>query len=77
MDLSLGGACLETSELVEPGIRITVEILVPTLWDPLVLQGRVAWVRREQEKVKMGVEIEHRAGGPLFALLELLAAHAY
>lgn len=77
VDLSLGGVCLETSEPVEPGIRVTVEVLVPTLWDPLVLEGRVAWVRRRNEDVRMGIELQHRATGPLFALVELLAAHAY
>lgn len=77
VNLSLGGACLETSELVEPGIRITIEILVPTLWDPLVLEGRVVWVRHVAEVARMGVEIEHRGGGPLLALLELLGAHVY
>jgi len=77
VNLSLGGVCIETTELVEPGIRITVELLVPTLWDPLVLEGRVAWVAHKDDKVRMGIELEHQKTGPLFALAELLGAQAY
>lgn len=79
VNLSLGGACLETREPVEPGIRITVELLVPTLWDPLLLEGRVVWVRsfQENDKVRMGIELQHQSTSPLFALVELLGAQAY
>lgn len=77
VDLSLGGARLETTELLEPGAGVAIEIQVPTLWDPLVLEGRIAWTESVVDKVRAGVEFEHQEGAPLVALLELLAAHSY
>src|SRR5262249_36854799 len=41
VNLSLGGACIEVSDLLMPGTSLELEIVAPTLWDPLVLQGRV------------------------------------
>lgn len=79
VDLALGGACLELPDPLELDTRVTVEIVAPTLWDPLVLEGRVAWVRYGGGTLgaRAGVEFEHAAGGAMFALFELLGAHAY
>src|SRR5262245_7332724 len=51
-DLGMGGACVEiadastSSAFVEREAAVTIEVMAPTLWDPLLLTGRVAWVRR-------------------------------
>jgi hypothetical protein len=79
VNLALSGACLELPDPVELDARITVEIVAPTLWDPLVLEGRVAWVRYGGSVggARAGVEFEPGVGGAMFALFELLGAHAY
>jgi hypothetical protein len=58
---------------------ITLEVTAPTLWDPLVLRGRVAWVRRAtgNRPMRAGIRFEHRDASALFALFQLLGAHAY
>ncbi|MEJ7728930.1 MAG: hypothetical protein WKG00_06930 [Polyangiaceae bacterium] len=58
---------------------VTLEVTAPTLWDPLVLRGRVAWVRRAtgNRPMRAGIRFEHRDASALFALFQLLGAHAY
>lgn len=79
VDLSLGGACLTLAEPLALDARVTVEIAAPTLWDPLLLTARVAWVRYGGGTLgaRVGVAFEHAAGGALLPLVELLGAHAY
>lgn len=94
-DLGLGGACLEIGDPtgsaallageargaagVEREAAVTVEVMAPTLWDPLTLSGRVAWVRRgvAGRPARAGVRFEHRDPASLFALFQLLGAHMY
>lgn len=93
-DLGLGGACLEIGDPtgsaallaesrgaagVEREAAVTVEVMAPTLWDPLTLSGRVAWVRRSVagRPTRAGVRFEHRDPASLFALFQLLGAHMY
>jgi hypothetical protein len=78
VNLSLGGACIEASEAVTLGASLELEIVAPTLWDPLVLKGRVVWSRTEKGSPhRAGLAFE--AGDPAraFALFELLSAHDY
>ncbi|MBK6692669.1 MAG: PilZ domain-containing protein [Myxococcales bacterium] len=73
IDLGLGGAALEFSELVERGDRLVVEMMAPTLWDPLHVRGRVAWTQAGRPSgVRCGVVFEHADAPSLFALFELL-----
>lgn len=94
-DLGLGGACLEIGDAtgaaallsgeprpvvgVEREASITLEVMAPTLWDPLRLGGRIAWVRRgiAGRPTRAGVRFEHREPASLFALFQLLGAHVY
>lgn len=92
-DLGLGGACVEIGEGgaaallgearaaigVEREVSITLEVMAPTLWDPLLLGGRIAWVRRGAagRPTRAGVRFEHREPASLFALFQLLGAHVY
>ena len=92
-DLGLGGACVELGEVaptllpgearpavgVEREAVITLEVMAPTLWDPLLLGGRIAWVRRGAagRPTRAGVRFEHRESASLYALFQLLGAHVY
>jgi len=93
-DLGLGGACVEIGDAgaagllggearaaigVEREVSITLEVMAPTLWDPLLLGGRIAWVRRGSigRPTRAGVRFEHREPASLFALFQLLGAHVY
>src|SRR5689334_18863077 len=48
VNLSLAGACVEIGEPVTPGTWLTVEIMAPSLWDPLILRARVVWARGDR-----------------------------
>ncbi|APR76101.1 Hypothetical protein A7982_01448 [Minicystis rosea] len=94
-DLGLGGACVEIGDAtgsalllsgdarggvgVEREVSVTLEVMAPTLWDPLLLGGRIAWVRRgtPSRPTRVGVRFEHRDPASLFALFQLLGAHVY
>ena len=79
VDLGLGGACVELGETLEPSAVVTVQIVAPTLWDPLVLHGSVAWTRLPagRNPARAGVRFRHERTALLYALFELLGAHAY
>jgi hypothetical protein len=72
-DIGLGGAALEIPEIVEPGDRLMVELMAPTLWDPLHLRARVTWSKAAKSQgVRCGVAFDHLDPPSLFALFELL-----
>ncbi len=78
-DLGLGGAGVEIvdpSTVLRPDTTVTLEITAPSLWDPLVLRGRVAWTRpaRDAQPPKLGVRFDHAEHGGLYALFQLLGA---
>jgi hypothetical protein len=79
VDLSLAGACIESTEALAPGVLLTLEIIAPTLWDPLVLRANVVWSSAPQGRLpgRIGVHFAADEPGQLFALFEVLAAHAY
>jgi hypothetical protein len=74
-DLSLGGAGLTLFEPLQEGDHVAVSFLAPSLWDPLVIPARVAWVRSaaSQEPVATGLAFEPRDPLTVFALFELLS----
>lgn len=78
-NLSVGGACLLAKEPLSAGDRVTLSFVAPTLWDPLAIQGRVAWVRPAilAEPSRAGVAFEARDPSALFALFELMGSLAY
>jgi hypothetical protein len=79
VDLSLGGACVRLHVAAAPyrDAMVTVEIMAPTLWDPLALRARVVWVRSTSEGTSLGLRFEHAEGGALTSLVQLLGAHAF
>jgi hypothetical protein len=78
-NLSIGGACVRATEPLAPGDRIALSFVAPTLWDPLVVQGRVAWVgpATHVEPPRAGVCFDARDPSALFALYELMGTLAY
>jgi hypothetical protein len=71
-NVGLGGACVVVDEPLAAGDAITLSFTAPTLWDPLLLRGRVAWVGGASRRA--GVAFEHRAADAAFALYELIAS---
>jgi hypothetical protein len=61
------------------GDRITVSFLAPTLWDPLALPARVAWVREgtPTEALAAGLAFEATDPESIFALFELVSTLAF
>ncbi|HEX4048367.1 MAG TPA: PilZ domain-containing protein [Elusimicrobiota bacterium] len=55
------------------GDAVTLSFTAPSLWDPLVLRARVAWVSRDAQG-RVGLAFEHRpdAHEAVFALYELI-----
>jgi hypothetical protein len=77
LNLSLAGACIESGTVFGKGAWVTLEIVAPSLWDPLVLQGRVVWASDTTGTSRAGLCFEHREAGLTFALYELLSAQDY
>ena len=78
LNLSLAGACIEGTAPFGKGVRVTLEIVAPTLWDPLVLRGRVVWTSDAGgPSRRAGLHFEHHESGHAFALYELLSAQGY
>src|SRR5262245_61228614 len=78
-DLGLGGACVELVDVTAPAALdvegpIALEVTAPTLWDPLILPGKVAWMRRikPERRVRVGLRFELREVGALRGILKLL-----
>ncbi len=64
---------------LEPDAAVTLEVTAPTLWDPLPLRGTIVWVRRAAAgtPARAGVRFEHHDAAALYALHQLLGAHAF
>jgi PilZ domain-containing protein len=78
LNLSLAGACIESTAPFGKGARVMLEIVAPTLWDPLVLRGRVVWTSDSGgPSPRAGLHFEHQEAGHAFALYELLSAQGY
>lgn len=79
IDLSLAGAGLELIDTLMPGAPLLVELNSPTLWDPLPLRGQVVWFQQGagRQPHRAGVRFVPDDSPQLFALFEVLAAHAY
>lgn len=82
-DLGLGGAGIEIQEGSAPSpidreVAVTIELLAPTLWDPIVLRGKIAWIKRSGQgrSARAGVRFEHRESAVLQRLFQFLGAHA-
>lgn len=80
VNIGIGGVCLEL-ESGAPTLRseVVVEILAPSLWDPLVLRGEVIWENPapSRGRTRVGVQFAHDAGAALFSLFEVLNTHGF
>jgi Tfp pilus assembly protein PilZ len=91
-NIGLGGVCIKLESPLAVGDVVTLSLTAPTLWDPLVLHGRVAWVapelpassrhgRGEPElpasSRAAGVAFVHKATDVVFALYELIVTLGY
>lgn len=88
-DVSLAGAGLETEEPLVPGDRLSVSFATPTMWDPLVLFGVVAWshaprltaeldaLGRPRAAARAGVAFEYSTPDAVLAMFEMLSALGY
>ncbi|HTA92501.1 MAG TPA: PilZ domain-containing protein [Polyangiaceae bacterium] len=81
LDLGLGGARVEATDAIEAGTSVELVIEAPHLWDPLTLNGAVAWsrpgVEGAGEGAQIGVRFELATGGAVRTLTELLEAEAF
>jgi hypothetical protein len=76
------------NEAVSVGDKVTLSFAAPTLWDPLVLRARVAWVAQggprgapaaaqPSASWAVGVAFDHTATDAVFALYELIVTLGY
>jgi len=88
-NVGIGGACIAVDEPLDPGDLLGLSVSGPTLWDPLLLRGRIAWVEtsasllRRQELLESsnprpgsryaGLTIEHRSRDAVLTWCELIA----
>jgi Tfp pilus assembly protein PilZ len=78
-DLGLGGACVLLMETLVVGDDVTLSLVAPTLWDPLAMPGRIAWVgpATRIEPGRAGVAFQPREAPAVLALYELIGALVY
>ncbi len=79
VNVGFGGACIEVPEPLALGDRVTLSLVAPNLWDPLLVSGQVAWVRPGQgmTPTTAGVAFELVHPTTLWALFEMLGALDY
>jgi Tfp pilus assembly protein PilZ len=76
-NVGLGGARLQMDERLLVGDQVTLSFTAPTLWDPLVLRARVAWVAPGDLPNRVGLAFEHKSPEAVFALYELIVTLGY
>ena len=76
-NVGLGGARVVVEERLAPGDAVTLSFTAPTLWDPLVLRARVAWVAPGELPARVGLAFEHKSPDAVFALYELIVTLGY
>jgi hypothetical protein len=76
-NVGLGGARVLVDERVAVGDSVTLSFTAPTLWDPLVLRARIAWVAPGDPPYRAGLAFEHKSPEAVIALHELIATMAY
>jgi len=85
-DIGLGGAGLEIAAPgLEVGDRVILSFIAPTLWDPLEIPARVAWVQTASRHARhadlaptrFGVAFEPTDAAKVLALFELVSAFIF
>jgi hypothetical protein len=81
-DMGLGGACVELLEAPSGTLDVegpvALEVTAPILWDPLLISGKVAWLRRikPERRLRVGLRFELRDGGTLRGIMKLVGTPA-
>ena len=73
-------AGLVTADEVGIGDRVVLAFVAPTLWDPLRIPARVAWVRARthaRDPMRFGVSFEHSDPPSVLSLFELVTSLDY
>ena len=92
-DIGLGGAGLEMAGgSIKEGDRVILSFIAPTLWDPLEIPARVAWIRTTsgfepprdlrrpsaaETTTRFGVAFEATDAGRVLALFELVSTFVF
>ena len=78
-DLGLGGACVRLMDALATGEKVTLSLVTPTLWDPVAIPGRVAWVgpATRLEPGRAGIAFEPKEAAAVYALFELMGTLKY
>ncbi len=76
-DIGLGGARVLIEDAIAVGDMVSLSFAAPSLWDPLVLRARVAWVAPGGKLRAVGVAFDHKATDAVFALYELIVTLGY
>jgi hypothetical protein len=77
VNLSLGGAGVETRAYMPIGMRVELELETPTLWDPLRIAARVTWLRETANGFIVGLCFQHESSRAAGSLLGLLTTEEY
>ncbi|MFZ5893659.1 MAG: PilZ domain-containing protein [Myxococcota bacterium] len=79
VELGLGGARIALSDTIPVGSPVALVIDAPHLWDPLQVDGAVAWASEPSNggSALLGVRFRPTSGVLLRALTELLEAAAF
>jgi hypothetical protein len=79
VDAGLGGISIVATDLLEAlsrGDRMSVAVMTPALWDPLVVGARVAWVRDAvqdgRHEARAGLAFEFAEGSDALGWFEFL-----
>lgn len=73
-NIGLGGARIVVDLPMAVGDEVTLSLTAPTLWDSLVLGGRVAWSSARAGKYDAGIAFQHASADAVYALYELISA---
>jgi len=78
-DLGLGGVRVQLREMLTAGDKISLSLVAPTLWDPLAIPARVAWVwpPTSLDPASAGIAFEPKDPASMLALFELMGALEY
>jgi hypothetical protein len=71
-NVGLGGLCIEVEDAVQPDQDAIVQLATPWLWEPLRLQGNVAWSRGDAFPALLGIRFHHTSHLTVQTLFDLL-----
>src|SRR5262245_46362133 len=77
VDLGLGGARLVFDQDLPVGSSVRLSVTAPNRWDPIDLEGRVAWSRDLGGGAEIGLRFEHSTRAGVTALVDLMVEEVY